>query len=158
MKHTYKGRSDSAQKSLLEQLQEQGIFIPADCGGIGRCGKCRVQFLSGAPEACDDDQEIFDQAQMDAGWRLACRAFPEGEYEIAWEQSEDEMEVATEFAAESDALGGADKSAGSAGVDAGADDGCAVATDPVIAVDIGTTTLAASLVDRATGKVLETPT
>ena len=148
MKHTFKGQSDSVQKSLLEQLQEKGIFIPADCGGIGRCGKCRVQFLSGAPEASDDDQEIFDQAQLDAGWRLACKAFPEGEYEIAWEQAEDEMEVATDFAA------GADD----AGADARVDDGGIEASDPVIAIDIGTTTLAASLVDRASGKVLDTKT
>ncbi len=144
----FKGCSADINRSLLDQLQDENIFIPADCGGIGRCGKCRVQFLSSAPDPSDDDREIFREDQLEAGWRLACRAFPAGEYEIAWEQAEDEMEVASDFS------GGADEGVGSAGNEG--DDHAAA--DPVIAVDIGTTTLAASLVDRASGKVLNTKT
>lgn len=158
MKQMYRGQSDASKKNLLEQLQENGIFIPADCGGIGRCGKCRVQFLSGAPEAVDDDMEIFDPEQLAAGWRLACKAYPAGEYEIAWEQGEDEMEVAAEFASGSENPDGTGSRIASAGPDAATEEGCSVASDPVIAIDIGTTTLAASLVDRANGKVLDTKT
>ena len=29
-------------RNLLEIVREQNIPIHADCGGIGRCGKCRV--------------------------------------------------------------------------------------------------------------------
>lgn len=153
MRQTYRSALTEQGKNLLEQLQKQGIYIPADCGGIGRCGKCRVQFLSGAPQACEDDAEIFSPEQIADGWRLACKAFPKDAYEIAWEQSEDEMEVAAEFV---------NKTAGGAAAPdvAGADspEDIAAAKEPVAAVDIGTTTLAVSLVDRASGNVIATRT
>ncbi|MBQ9022471.1 MAG: DUF4445 domain-containing protein [Eubacterium sp.] len=148
MRQTWKGNSQDKQHSLLEQLQKQGVYIPADCGGIGRCGKCRVQFLSGAPEADEDDANIFSPEQIADGWRLACKAFPEGDYEIAWEQSEEEMEVASDFS-----HGSGDAADATEGDAAGQK-----AAEPVAAVDIGTTTLAVSLVDRASGKVVDTKT
>ena len=146
MRQTWKGNTKDKQHSLLEQLQKQGVYIPADCGGIGRCGKCRVQFLSGAPEADEDDAEIFSPEQIADGWRLACKAFPAGAYEIAWEQSEDEMEVATDFAD------------GKEGSEAFSEAGAEVSNNLVAAVDIGTTTLAVSLVDRTNDKVIDTKT
>ena len=32
-------------KSLMESLMDQGIFLRADCGGKGVCGKCRVNHM-----------------------------------------------------------------------------------------------------------------
>ena len=39
--------------NLLEALMRHGIFLRADCGGQGSCGKCRVELLSedGRPES-----------------------------------------------------------------------------------------------------------
>ena len=154
MRQTWKGNSQDKQHSLLEQLQKQGVYIPADCGGIGRCGKCRVQFLSDAPKACEEDEEIFSPEQIADGWRLACKAFPEGEFEIVWEQSEDEMEVASDFSDGSEAASGNGRTLDAAEAATAGQK----AAEPVAAVDIGTTTLAVSLVDRASCKVVDTKT
>ena len=34
-------------ESLLEALVQNGHGIPAPCGGLGRCGKCRVKVIRG---------------------------------------------------------------------------------------------------------------
>lgn len=67
-----------AGQSLLEALIGAGILLRADCGGKGRCGKCRVHIDNVDPDAVSapDDAEA---AQLDAdarrsGVRLACRA------------------------------------------------------------------------------------
>lgn len=148
----YQGKSEGLKKSLLEQLQEQGVYIPADCGGIGRCGKCRVQFLSGVPEATEADYSVFSPGQIAAGWRLACKVHLTGEYEIAWEQTEDEIVAEAGFSGIHLVSPGKKEASAADSARAGGD------PNLVAAVDIGTTTLAVSLVDRVARKVLETKT
>ena len=43
------------------------------CGGLGRCGACRVRFLSPAPQAGPVEREVLGTAELEQGWRLACR-------------------------------------------------------------------------------------
>ncbi len=45
--------------SLMSALVSQGYFIPAPCGGKGRCGKCRVKILSGGIDAAQPDSQGF---------------------------------------------------------------------------------------------------
>ncbi|BCS90201.1 ASKHA domain-containing protein [Pseudodesulfovibrio sediminis] len=42
------------------------------CSGLGKCGLCRVRFLSDAPEANADERKKLGQEKVDEGWRLAC--------------------------------------------------------------------------------------
>ena len=35
--------NNDSKKSLLDVLNENGIGIESDCGGIGKCDKCKVQ-------------------------------------------------------------------------------------------------------------------
>lgn len=59
--------------SVLAALAgEPSIFIPAPCGGKGRCGKCLIQVLSDPPPPSETDQRYLSQQQMNAGYRLAC--------------------------------------------------------------------------------------
>jgi uncharacterized 2Fe-2S/4Fe-4S cluster protein (DUF4445 family) len=58
---------------VLEGAARAGLTINTPCGGGGTCGKCRVQFLSGAAEPCSSDRGIFSAAELAAGWRLACQ-------------------------------------------------------------------------------------
>ena len=148
MKQEYKGFSESDKKSILDQLQEKDLYLSAACGGNGTCGKCRVRFLTEAPEPTEFDRDIFSDAQLAEGWRLACEAYVSGEFAITWEDSEDEMEAAADFST------GAPQQESEEG-EAAAEGGPA---DPVAAVDIGTTTLAVSLVDRNSKKTLGTKT
>ncbi len=151
------GKKGSFEKvNLLELMQQEGIFLPADCGGIGRCGKCRVRFTEGAPEACEGDLEIFSAEEIAEGWRLACMAEVSEPFSVCWDQGEDEILAETGFYAGKEAGAGSEP-AGSEGADAGADGEAGAGGACKVAVDIGTTTIAVSLVDGA-GRILQTVT
>ncbi len=60
--------------SVLEAAGRCGLVIDTPCGGEGTCGKCRVRFVSGVPEPSDPAAELLSEADITAGWRLACQA------------------------------------------------------------------------------------
>jgi uncharacterized 2Fe-2S/4Fe-4S cluster protein (DUF4445 family) len=49
------------------------VLIEQPCGGRGRCGKCRVRFVEGAPPPSLFDRRTFSAPELSAGWRLACQ-------------------------------------------------------------------------------------
>lgn len=62
---------------LTQTVYLSGLFAPpALCSGIGRCGLCRVRFLSAPPPALDAETHVLSHHDLDAGWRLACRHPP----------------------------------------------------------------------------------
>jgi uncharacterized 2Fe-2S/4Fe-4S cluster protein (DUF4445 family) len=68
---------------LLSAAREAGIALAAVCGGGGTCGACKVCLVQGAlsdPTAVEWEQ--FSEAELAAGWRLACQAFPKGHLKI----------------------------------------------------------------------------
>ena len=137
--------SPAEGENLLERLRQDQVYFPAHCGGRGTCGKCKVRFISGAPEPSEDGKRFFSEEELASGWRLACRTTVSGRVHLEIpEADEDEITASVSFfgskAAESSS------------------DGERTDSDYVIAVDIGTTTLAAALVDRQTGKIEQTVT
>lgn len=121
------------------QSQETALAMP--CGGKGMCGKCRVRVVRGRLPVTPEDKRIFSEAQLAQGWRLACKAITREAVEIAVPVQEQQGFSA--LAAEA-----ADEGALSLAAD----------HDYGLAVDIGTTTLAAALVDCTDGKILATAT
>lgn len=113
---------------LQEVLFAQGVEFP--CGGRGRCKGCRVKVLRGELPIRAEEATLLTRAELDAGWRLACRHATNGD--LALELAQWEMPVLTEHASFSFTPG----------------DGLGVA------IDLGTTTLAAQLLDLHTGNVL----
>ncbi|MBN1247589.1 MAG: DUF4445 domain-containing protein [Anaerolineae bacterium] len=69
--------------TLLQAAQEAGVEIAAVCGGVGSCGKCRVQCIAGelSPPTADE-QRFFSEVELGAGYRLACQAVPLGDVKI----------------------------------------------------------------------------
>lgn len=129
--------------SLLEILRKNQIEIQANCGGKGRCGKCRVQFLNGAHEPLEQERQVLSKDEIKKGWRLACLSFASKNAVIyVPETNEDAMEVQAECSV--------DEVADDRSVDNNADYG--------IAIDIGTTTIAISLVNILTKKTVDTYT
>lgn len=52
-----------------------GLAAPSLCGGLGRCGACRVRLTSATgvlPDALPIERDVLGPA-TDDGWRLACR-------------------------------------------------------------------------------------
>jgi uncharacterized 2Fe-2S/4Fe-4S cluster protein (DUF4445 family) len=79
-----KGREIRAEsgRSLLETLRSAGFYLPAVCGGQGSCGKCGVRVRAGALPPTASDRACFSPARLEAGYRLACTAFPAGDISV----------------------------------------------------------------------------
>lgn len=118
--------------SLQDVLFAQGVEFP--CGGRGRCKGCRVRILRGELAPTADDITSFSADELAGGWRLACRHTVRGDLEL--ELAQWEMTILT--------------------------DESAFAFTPQkglgIAIDLGTTTIAAQLMDLETGNVLAVKT
>lgn len=129
-------------ESLLDALVRHDIYLSAACGGKGRCGKCGVQMCSGATEIKEADRSFFNETQLREGMRLACEAYPQSDCRIVIESGDEaDFEVVTEYqqngAAQREKMN--------------EDSFC-------IGVDIGTTTIAVSLVGCESKKTHHTVT
>jgi uncharacterized 2Fe-2S/4Fe-4S cluster protein (DUF4445 family) len=67
------------ETTILEAAACAGLTIDTPCGGMGTCGKCRVQVISGACEPTEADRQIFSEAELREGWRLGCQTAVCGE-------------------------------------------------------------------------------
>jgi len=113
---------------LRDLLFEQGVEFP--CGGHGRCRGCKVRVLEGAVGVNDAQRQQLSPQEIANGWRLACQGNLEGDLAIElrqWDAAILTDETAFAFTPKP-GLG--------------------------VAVDLGTTTLVAQLLDCETGRVL----
>ena len=151
------------QKNLLEMLQEKNEYISAPCNGNGTCGKCIVQYKRGATEPTRRDREVFSEKQLEDGYRLACQSHPVGAYEVELPESEETIEVLSEWGkqqktdteelTEADTQTPAEAKTSGGIQDKETAEGTAEKTENAIygiCIDIGTTTLAALLVNLET--------
>jgi uncharacterized 2Fe-2S/4Fe-4S cluster protein (DUF4445 family) len=114
--------------ALRDVLFAFGIEFP--CGGRGRCKRCRVQVLEGELATATDEEAILSAEERAQGWHLACRARAEGPLALEVEQLDAPiLGDHSHFEFEPRAGFGA-------------------------AVDLGTTTVVAQIVDLQSGHVL----
>lgn len=113
---------------LQAQLAAYGVEFP--CGSSSGCGGCRVRAVTGAPAATVQDRDILSPAELDSGWRLACRL--RAEADLTLDVGDDRGPVLTDDAR----------------IAGGERHGLA------IAIDVGSTTIAAQLIDRQSGAIL----
>jgi len=113
---------------LKDVLFKFGVEFP--CGGHGRCRGCRVRVIEGTIPIDPEEEEFLTPEELADGWRLACAS--EAETDLTLELAQwgafilsDEREF--NFTPQ-EGLG--------------------------VAVDLGTTTIVAQLIDLATGHVL----
>lgn len=114
--------------TIIAAARSAGVVVPAPCGGRGVCGTCGVRVISGRPLP-PDDIEKQGLASAPPGVRLACRARVDGPLEV---------------------LPLVNRGARSSGATGEIVEGASL----VAAVDLGTTTVSAVLVDRTTGREL----
>lgn len=62
--------------TLLSVLRENRLLEKSLCGGRGECGRCAVQFLSGATIPTPLERKHFSPEELRQGYRLACIARP----------------------------------------------------------------------------------
>ncbi len=64
--------------TLLGAAQGAGIDIASICGGVGICNSCKVRLITGSLSALTLEEEaIFTEHELEAGFRLACQAYPQ---------------------------------------------------------------------------------
>lgn len=72
-----------AGSSLLEAAQALGVDLTALCGGMGSCGRCVVQVVSGQVSApTSREQQALSAARLQSGYRLACQTRPRGSVKV----------------------------------------------------------------------------
>jgi len=67
---------------LLRALEKNGIYLDNYCDGQGVCGRCRVKFVSAAPEFYDKETLRLSQNDLKTGIRLCCYHRVESDLEI----------------------------------------------------------------------------
>lgn len=158
--------SDKEGASLLELLRSQGIYVSAACGGKGSCGKCKVQMLSGATKIGEMDRKHLSEEELEAGWRLACMAYPKddccvklgGADEFGFEAVAEHSRDGERKNLVGDRTGKAPIMSDTTDAEAAIEATATAASGYDIAIDIGTTTIAMELIKRNTGEVLHTVT
>ncbi len=121
-------RIEVSRGSLLgDVLFARGVEFP--CGGQGRCRGCKIRVLAGVQPPTPEDLQKFSAAELAQGWRLACRTRAQEDMVIELAQWEAPILADDSVFPFTPAQGYG------------------------IAVDLGTTTLAAQLVDLRTGAV-----
>ena len=120
------------QRSLADRLFELGVEFP--CGGESACGGCKIRVLSGHIPITATMRQALSEAELAQGWRLACCA--ETRESVVVEVDQWSLPVLTDER-----------------------------TTPLeprdgfgAAIDLGTTTLVAQMVDLSTGEVLAVET
>lgn len=113
---------------LQDVLFAEGVEFP--CGGRGKCRGCRVRIVEGQAAVSADDEAVLGAEERADGWRLGCRLRPVSPLTIElaqWEAPVLGDDRVFEFSPR-EGFG--------------------------VAVDLGTTTLVAQLVDLASARVL----
>ena len=119
----------NAGTPLVDVLHEFGVEFP--CGSKGTCGACRVKLLDGNLEVDENHRLRLDKLKLEDNWRLAC--FCKAESDITLEISQlDNIILADNSTYEFTPLDGFG-----------------------IAVDLGSTTIVAQLVNLNNGHILD---
>ena len=113
---------------LRDLLFEQGVEFP--CGGQGRCRGCKVRVVAGEAALTPEQETRLTAAEIASGWRLACRLFLHSDLTLELRQWD-----AAILSHEGDFTFSPRPGLG-------------------VAVDLGTTTLVAQLLDLQTSQVL----
>jgi len=122
--------------SIFKIAIENGVHITSSCNGVGKCGKCKIIIKKGKFRT--EPTELLTEKEKKKGYLLACQTLPEEDLEvfIPPESRLGEHQILEKI--ESSA-----KKVKSAGENFG------------LAIDIGTTTVVAYLVDLDTGGIID---
>lgn len=118
--------------SLIDVLHEFGVEFP--CGGKGSCGKCKVKVLQGEIHRDPEHKRKLRELGLFPAWSLACKSLADEDLVLEVGQFEAMIQA-------DDSLFSFEARPGYG-----------------VAVDLGTTTLVAQLVDLSTAKVLAVET
>ena len=59
--------------TLLESINQEGIFIPSACGGRGTCAYCKVKITSGGGPVTPTEQPLLSEQEIATDIRISCQ-------------------------------------------------------------------------------------
>lgn len=131
-------------ETVMSVLAKYHKDCEAVCGGTGRCGKCKIIVEKGEVPVSEADRRFFTQKELMFGWRLACAAQVASDMTIRLKMNRNKsIDAVSEFFGESEDV---------------CQGGKAGENHFAFAADIGTTTIAVSMLRLSDGKCLETYT
>jgi uncharacterized 2Fe-2S/4Fe-4S cluster protein (DUF4445 family) len=149
-------------RNLYDVLSENNL-MDAPCGGVACCGKCKVKVFDSPFQVTEDEAQFLSEAEIGAGWCLACTHTAEQDLKIELPPKEKVAAISCKgFLKPFKQNVNISKTLNTQGNTEVWIDGRPAATESGdtrdklygIAVDIGTTTVVASLVDLSNGKEL----
>lgn len=146
-------------QSILTIARRAGLALESACGGHGTCRSCAVRIEGRLLPASSSQEHGFTDEEIAAGWRRACRAFPAGDCTVhVPERGSVEVPSGGKRATldlvpiERPVLTPAAERCWRRGT---ARVGPVTGPTPLgLAVDLGTTNMAAAVVDMCSGQVL----
>ena len=79
-------------ETISEALHDENIELGGDCGGLGKCGKCRVKVLSSVGPPTVAEEELLSEDELQQGIRLACRTIVDKDLVIQRDEADFETE------------------------------------------------------------------
>lgn len=154
--------------TIMSSLLKNDLINGSFCGGRGDCGRCRIQFLEGATAPSALERRVMEAEELRQGYRLACLAKPKDDCTIRLA-----LTNAPEIAIISNVIGVTESNDSNSQQDSktvnrkldvmkstdsivSGNETVNNKTDVMIAVDLGTTTIAMQLMTMDTGRVLDT--
>lgn len=131
---------------LHQALLQNGVYVETPCGARGTCRKCRVKLAGDVPPPGPADRENLTEAELDLGFRLACQHRAAGSLAVSImpaDLADPKKAAMGRLSGEVPVAPWADLSLAPEGSRA-----CG------LALDVGTTTLVAALLDLRTGEEL----
>lgn len=158
--------------TIMSTLLQNNLISGSFCGGRGDCGRCRIQFLQGADAPTALERSVMDPEELRQGYRLACLAKPKRDCAIKLALLDapsiavvaDMMDVTQSVDYNGQKLKQSKKQTTSvmkdfSGIEASVSESAQKeykGTDAIIAVDLGTTTIAMQLMEMDTGRIIDT--
>lgn len=140
--------------TLMSTLLKNGLISGSFCGGRGDCGRCRVQFLQGVTMPTALERSVLEPEELRQGYRLACLARPKGDCVIRLALENEALVPIVSEMIELSANNDLESQQKESTENRKSHD--IQEERYVVAVDLGTTTIAMQLCNLTDGKVVDT--
>jgi uncharacterized 2Fe-2S/4Fe-4S cluster protein (DUF4445 family) len=79
-------------ETIWDALQKEQVELGGECGGLGKCGKCKVRVLSSIGPPTDIEEKSIDMDDIEKGIRLACRTVVDKDLTIHTDEADPDTE------------------------------------------------------------------
>ncbi|MBD5484073.1 MAG: DUF4445 domain-containing protein [Lachnospiraceae bacterium] len=143
--------------TIMSTLLKNNLISGSFCGGRGDCGRCRIQFLEGVTMPTPLERSVMEPEELRCGYRLACLARPKDDCVIKLVLADAaRIEIVSDMidvTENNDRISQRNKQTQNQKSDVTESE---TEKDLIIAVDLGTTTIAMQLMGMESGRVIDT--